>query len=357
MSDGKARDRSNDILYFKRHLELLPDHYTSTDTNRMTLAYFGISALDLLGVLEEETSGEERSGWVEWVYAQQVHPNEGREVATQKQCGFRGAPYAGAVFDSTNSKVCNPYDTGHLAMTYTALAILIILGDDLSRVNREAIVSSMKDLQQADGSFVPCPGSSESDMRFLFCACAISYMLNDWSGVDRERALEFVRKSESYEHAFGQQPDQEAHGGSTYCAIAALTLLSALPTALQNQDKTVAWLLNRQRKGFHGRPDKPDDTCYAFWVGASLKMLDAYQFVDTQALREFLETTRTKYGGYGKVPEAYPDLLHSYMGLSGLALQDDTKREGGSRALYGPLGISERALGWLREGTIYWRKV
>lgn len=36
-------------------------------------------------------------------------------------------------------------------MTYTALATLLILGDDLSRVNRAAIIKSLRTLQLEDG--------------------------------------------------------------------------------------------------------------------------------------------------------------------------------------------------------------
>jgi prenyltransferase beta subunit len=41
-------------------------------------------------------------------------------------------------------------------------------------------------------SFSTVPGSNESDLRTLYCAFAISSMLNDWSGVDVPRALAFV---------------------------------------------------------------------------------------------------------------------------------------------------------------------
>ena len=44
-----------------------------------------------------------------------------------------------------------PYDCSHVAMTYTALASLLILGDDLSRVNREAVLRGIKQLQIEDG--------------------------------------------------------------------------------------------------------------------------------------------------------------------------------------------------------------
>lgn len=52
------------------------------------------------------------------------------------------------------STSCNAFDSAHITMTYTALACLLILGDDLSRVNREAIIASMKHLQQPNGRFV-----------------------------------------------------------------------------------------------------------------------------------------------------------------------------------------------------------
>ena len=38
-------------------------------------------------------------------------------------------------------------DSGHLAMTYTALATLVILGDNLSRVDRVSITTGLKEMQ------------------------------------------------------------------------------------------------------------------------------------------------------------------------------------------------------------------
>ena len=34
------------------------------------------------------------------------------------------------------------------------------------------------------------------------------------------------------------------------------------------------WCLFRQKSGFQGRPNKPVDTCYSFWLGASLQVGD-----------------------------------------------------------------------------------
>ena len=46
------------------------------------------------------------------------------------------------------------YDSGHIAMTYTALLTLLILRDDLSRVNKKGILSGLKKLQLSDGRCV-----------------------------------------------------------------------------------------------------------------------------------------------------------------------------------------------------------
>lgn len=51
------------------------------------------------------------------------------------------------------SKGCD-YDCSHIAMTYTALASLLILGDDLSRVNKPAVIEALKALQLPDGRSV-----------------------------------------------------------------------------------------------------------------------------------------------------------------------------------------------------------
>ena len=45
-------------------------------------------------------------------------------------------------------------------------------------------------------------------MRFLYCACAISSMLNDWSGVDREKAINFIQSCKSYDGAIALIPGQ-----------------------------------------------------------------------------------------------------------------------------------------------------
>jgi len=44
-------------------------------------------------------------------------------------------------------------------------------------------------------SFCPTPEGSENDMRFIFCASCISYILDDWTGIDVELTVDYIRRS------------------------------------------------------------------------------------------------------------------------------------------------------------------
>ena len=71
----------------------------------------------------------------------------------------------------------------------------------------------------------------------------------------------------------------------------------------------------RQDSGFHGRPGKPADSCYSFWIGASLHLLGINDLSDCEANREFLlDTQNTFIGGFGKYADERPDPLHTYLG-------------------------------------------
>ena len=82
------------------------------------------------------------------------------------------------------------------------------------------------------------------------------------------------------------------------------------------------WLLYRQITGFQGRTSKDPDTCYCSWIGCSLVLLNAYQFVSDKENVAFLDSTQSiETGGFSKYPSSYPDILHTFFGLSGLSLR------------------------------------
>ncbi|XP_065836516.1 geranylgeranyl transferase type-1 subunit beta-like isoform X2 [Oscarella lobularis] len=328
--------RAKHVKYLNRCLGILPQSSEMHDTNRMTICFFALSGLDLLDALN--LSETEKKSIIDWIYAQQVQP-DGENAS---QCGFRGSPVVGSPFIVQDKWIPIPFDCSHITMTYTALASLLILGDDLSRVNRKAIVSGLKGLQLVDGSYFAVPFGGENDMRFLYCACCISAILGDWRGVDQTKAVDFIVKSQGYDYGIGQGPNQESHGGSTFCAIASLALMNRLESAFDERqlEGLKKWCLNRQQSGFNGRPNKPVDTCYSFWIGASLKLLGCYDFVNEDLIRGFtLSTQSTVIGGLSKWPDCHPDPLHTYLGLCGLSLMN----ESGLQPIHPALNISRRA--------------
>ena len=251
-------------------------------------------------------------------------------------------------FDLTkrSAGVCN--DCSHVAMTYTALATLLILGDDLSRVDKRSVLQGIKKLQLADGSFAATALGSESDMRFVYCACCVCYMLNDWSPIDQDRVAQFILKCQNYDYGIGQRPYLEAHGGSTFCALASLVLMGRLHTTFSpaRVEGLKLWCIRRQQTGFQGRPNKPTDTCYSFWIGATLHLLECASWVDKLWNTSFILSTQSKHvGGFAKWPDTHPDPLHTYLGLSALSLSGDLELH----PVHAALNVSQRTVQWLHH--------
>mmetsp|Transcript_73066 Transcript_73066/g.136522 ORF Transcript_73066/g.136522 Transcript_73066/m.136522 type:complete len:412 (-) Transcript_73066:38-1273(-) len=302
-------DTEKHANFFHAHVKSLSKHYAAMDNNRLTLLYFALSGLDLLGRLDEVDKGR----MIRFIYSLQSPLTD--------HGGFYG--YPPVKFPTLDMDKCN--NQPHIANTYTALVMLIMLGDSLDGVNREAVACSLKKWQLDDGSFCCVQGftdvDSESDMRFVYCAAAICYILNLWDAIDVAKMEDFILSSRSYDKAFGMGPDCESHGGCTYCAVAALAMANRL-NALPDRKALIDWCTKRQQRGFQGRIEKAMDTCYSFWVGGSLHLLGAGPCLAKHDCAVFLHMCEdTVHGGFKKFPEsAGPDLLHSYFSVCGLCL-------------------------------------
>ncbi|CAG9773090.1 unnamed protein product [Ceutorhynchus assimilis] len=316
--------------YLNRFLHgQIPSYLANMDTTRSVLMYFCIAGLDILNEIDHIPQ-ERKDQMIEWVYSLQVSNN--KELVS----GFQGSTTMNTREVPSNEM---PYEWGHIATTYSCLLTLLILEDDLSRVNRKEIIRSLKALQLEDGSFTAAIQGAESDMRFVFCAASISYILNDWSGIDVDKMVEFILKSISYDGGIGQGPNLESHCGSTFCAIASLSLSDNLHRLSSQQFLNLRrWLLLRLDTGFNGRPNKPTDTCYSFWTGGALKILEAYQFIDSEQNPNFVLMTQDKYGGFSKWVNSTADPMHTYFGLAGLSLMD----YGGLNEMFPKLNCTRR---------------
>lgn len=176
MTDPAVFNRERHIKYFLRCLKtFLPGLYTSNDSNRMLLAFFTVAGLDVLGELHNKTTPEERKGYIEWIYHCQVPSG-----------GFRG--FTGTDFGSERRTPDNEaWDPANVPATFFALVILLILGDDLSRVKRIECLQWLPKMQRHDGSFgeVLGPGGQiegGGDLRFCCFGAGTRYILRGRRG-------------------------------------------------------------------------------------------------------------------------------------------------------------------------------
>ena len=192
-------NKERHIKYWLRCLKtFLPTAYISNDSNRMTLAYFTLSALDSLGALESHTTPVERAQYVDWIYHCQ-HPSGGFR-------GFTGTDL-GALRDEGNAH----WDPANMAATFFALASLAVLGDGLDRVRRRECLEWLARLQRGDGSFGETLGEEGRieggrDTRFCSTAAGIRWMLrgggsNDPGDIDVEGLLRYIKSTEVYDPA------------------------------------------------------------------------------------------------------------------------------------------------------------
>uniref|UniRef100_A0A7C8Z0Q3 Protein geranylgeranyltransferase type I n=1 Tax=Opuntia streptacantha TaxID=393608 RepID=A0A7C8Z0Q3_OPUST len=295
-SINSSFDRNRHIRFLDMMSNLLPSEYQPQEINHLTLAYFTLSSLDILGAFDRV----DKEAVARWVLSFQVHPKHQDELSNGEFYGFLGSRSSQFPADINENLRRN---SSHLASTYCALAILKIIGHDLSLIDSGSIVRSMRNLQQHDGSYMPIHIGAEADLRFVYCAAAISYMLDDWSGVDKEKAKEYILNCQSYDGGFGLCPGLESHGGATYCALASLRLMGFIEddllskgTSVINIPMLLEWIVQRQTVGggFQGRLNKPADTCYGFWVGGVLKILGGTKFIDKESLRDSLLTCQSQ---------------------------------------------------------------
>lgn len=134
------------------------------DTSRLTVVYFATLGLDIIDMPLEP---KERDEVIAYIYSLQVlflDETKVSECSLAGQAGFLGSSYLGLPYSSvghdlaslstclsssSHNAVCACTDTpalssyiqGHIAMTYCSVLTLHALGDDLSRLNKQSIVT------------------------------------------------------------------------------------------------------------------------------------------------------------------------------------------------------------------------
>ena len=171
-------NKSKHIQYFLRCLKThLPTQYQSAESQRLSFAYFILSALDLLDVLHSKTSSSERREWADWIYRLQ-HEGGGWK-------GFTGADvgeFQETERESDGSVGENVWDPANLGATFFALGALMVLGDGMERVRHVQCLRWLKSLQRQEGNFGEALGKAGAiegggDVRFCYLAAGVRWML------------------------------------------------------------------------------------------------------------------------------------------------------------------------------------
>jgi len=200
--------RSGHSGHCTRCLAGLPFSLITVESSKVAFIFYCLGSLDLLDTLDTATKEIERESWRNDIW--------GLHAGGTWGSGFKPSWYM------TSSDVANDpqrlstyeseFDTPHMIVTYTALIALAILRDDFTRLDRGGLVTFLRSSQREDGSFTSDPTGGDTDLRLTYCAFVICTLLNDWSGVNVEKALEFVRRCRTYEGGYGSAPGCEAQG-------------------------------------------------------------------------------------------------------------------------------------------------
>lgn len=292
--------------FLKKALFRLPKLYQCLDASRPWLCYWILHSLELL---EESLSSVDISNVAQFL--------------SRCQCAEGG--FAGS-----------PGQYPHLAPTYAAVNALCTLGSDeaFNIINREKLYEFLWSVRSPEGGFQMHVGG-ECDIRGVYCALAVAKLTNIYTHALFENTAEWIVRCQTYEGGFAGCPDLEAHGGYTFCGLAALTLLEK--EHLCNVKSLLKWTVNRQMRfegGFQGRTNKLVDSCYSFWQCGVFPLihklmivedkrnmeLDSWLFHQAAVQEYILICCQDQLGGFKDKPSKPRDVYHTCYNLSGLSV-------------------------------------
>eukprot|EP00277_Geminigera_cryophila_P034799 CAMPEP_0173125700 /NCGR_PEP_ID=MMETSP1102-20130122/56591_1 /TAXON_ID=49646 /ORGANISM="Geminigera sp., Strain Caron Lab Isolate" /LENGTH=390 /DNA_ID=CAMNT_0014034655 /DNA_START=8 /DNA_END=1180 /DNA_ORIENTATION=+ len=295
---GLTLQRRQHVEFLVAGLEELSAGHASLDASRPWLCYWILHSLALLDALPSEAMLN-------------------RVAEFLARCQDKDGGFAGG-----------PGQMAHLAPTYAAINALTTIGTDYaySIVDRQKLHRFLCSMKHPSGGFTMHQGG-EVDVRGSYCG--------------------LIMRCQTYEGGLGGEPGNEAHGGYTFCAVAAMVLLGQVHRL--DTVRLERWVLRRHMAlegGFSGRANKLVDGCYSFWQGGLLPLLmpllssrthvlvsgeddrtasgvrsgHEYPF-DLEALQRYiLSACQDPSGGLRDKPSLRRDYYHTCYCLSGLAV-------------------------------------
>lgn len=238
-------DRELHTEWLVRGLMHLPTNFAGLDASRPWFVFWISHALEMLGAFDEDRWASKVGSFL-------------------KHCQDSAGGFGGG-----------PAQLPHLAPTYAATASLIIAGKEVaySAADRAKTYQFLMRMKSPSGGFM-MHEEGETDMRGTYCALAVASMLHILTDELIEGVPEYVRRCQTFEGGIAGEEGLEAHGGYSYCGLAALCIIGK--AHVLDLDLFLNWACKRQMPlegGFCGRTNKLVDSCYSFWQGAIFPLL------------------------------------------------------------------------------------
>ncbi|XP_005106363.1 protein farnesyltransferase subunit beta [Aplysia californica] len=302
-------ERESHVEFLLKGLRNLSSSYECLDSSRPWLCYWILHSLELL------------------------------EVPIPEERALEIANFIGRCQDPRGGFAGGPMQFPHLAPTYAAVNALCILANITEKVldviDRQKLYEYLMRMKTEDGAFKMHDGG-EVDIRGVYCALSAARLTNIMTKELVEGTADFITRCQTYEGGFAGFPGMEAHGGYSFCGIAALVLLGH--TERCDVQALLRWTANRQTRlegGFQGRTNKLVDGCYSFWQGGIFPIIHMIMCTEDddpnlspgrwmfhqEALQEYiLICCQHCYGGLIDKPGKPRDHYHTCYCLSGLSV-------------------------------------
>ncbi|KAK7381394.1 hypothetical protein VNO78_34048 [Psophocarpus tetragonolobus] len=249
--------RDNHMQYLSKGLRHLGPAFSVLDANRPWLCYWIFHSIALLG---ESVDDELEDNAIDFL----------------NRCQDPNGGYAGG-----------PGQMPHIATTYAAVNTLITLGGQksLASINRDKMYGFLRRMKQPDGGF-RMHDEGEIDVRACYTAISVASVLNILDDELIQNVGDYILSCQTYEGGIAGEPGSEAHGGYTFCGLAAMILIGEVNRL--DLPRLVDWAVFRQGKecGFQGRTNKLVDGCYSFWQGGAVALLQRLSSIINKQMEE-----------------------------------------------------------------------
>eukprot|EP00438_Fugacium_kawagutii_P015621 Skav212792 [mRNA] locus=scaffold159:497156:505797:- [translate_table: standard] len=282
--DEMALKRDQHLAWLKKGLMSLPPNFCGLDASRPWFVYWISHAMEVLGDFDEQH------------WSPQL------------------ASFLAHCQDPTGGFAGGPSQLPHLAPTYAAVSALMVAGtpEAYRVVDRAAMYGFLMRMKSSEGGF-KMHDEGETDMRGCYCAIAVASMLHILTDELLNGVPEYVARCQTWEGGIAGEEGLEAHGGYSYCGLAALCIAGRADAL--DLHSFLRWAVNKQMShegGFQAT---------AFRQSQQIELPEDHCWFKPEPLQMYiLLACQHPNGGLRDKPTKSADFYHTCYALSGMAV-------------------------------------